>query len=62
MDGLKLEKQGAMWSHVIMYKENKGTQPIPVHGNRDLGKGLESKLQTSEKTYSERSPAGDWSF
>ena len=31
-------------SHVIMYKENKGTQPIPVHSNKDLGKGLESKL------------------
>jgi len=31
-------------SHVLMFKEGKGSQPIPVHGDRDLGKGLESKL------------------
>ena len=31
-------------SHVLMYKEGKGSQPILVHGDRDLGKGLESKL------------------
>ncbi|MCP4160443.1 MAG: type II toxin-antitoxin system HicA family toxin [Deltaproteobacteria bacterium] len=31
-------------SHVIMFKEGKGSQSIPVHSNGDLGKGLESKL------------------
>lgn len=31
-------------SHVILYKEGKGIQAIPVHSDKDLGKGLESKL------------------
>jgi len=31
-------------SHVIMKKEGKGSQPIPVHSNRSLKKGLEAKL------------------
>lgn len=31
-------------SHVLMHKEGKGSQPIPVHSSKDLGKGLEAKL------------------
>lgn len=31
-------------SHWIMQKDSKGTTPIPVHGNKTLGKGLEAKL------------------
>ncbi|MGB4405708.1 MAG: type II toxin-antitoxin system HicA family toxin [Sphaerochaeta sp.] len=31
-------------SHVLMHKEGKGSQPIPVHSARNLGKGLEAKL------------------
>jgi predicted RNA binding protein YcfA (HicA-like mRNA interferase family) len=31
-------------SHVLMHKKGKGSQPIPVHSARDLGKGLETKL------------------
>jgi len=27
-----------------MYKEGKSSQPIPVHDDRNLGKGFESKL------------------
>lgn len=30
-------------SHHIMKKGNK-TLPVPVHGNQDLGKGLEHKI------------------
>lgn len=31
-------------SHVLMFKEGKGSQPIPVHSAKDLKKGLEAKL------------------
>ena len=44
-----LEKDGFTWvrtkgSHQIYYKEGIGNIPIPVHGNRALGKGLEQKI------------------
>jgi len=38
---IKIRQTG---SHVIMSKEGKGRMAIPIHGNKTLGKGLESKL------------------
>ena len=33
-----------MQNLILTHKEGKGSQPIPVHSARDLGKGLKAKL------------------
>ena len=45
----KLEKEGWILaritgSHHIMQKNGKGI-PVPVHGNKDLGKGLIARIE-----------------
>ena len=41
-DGWQIDRIGG--SHYIM-KKGKQTVSIPVHGSKDLGKGLENKLR-----------------